>query len=50
METTWLALLIKPLALVAFVAAYYFLIIVPVRWLRRKYPNSKWANFLLRDR
>lgn len=50
MDATWMTLLFKPLLAVAFVAAYYFGIIVPIRWMRRRLPNHPVVEFLFRER
>ncbi len=50
MQSWGWALLLKPLLFVLFVAAYYFGIIVPLRWVRRRYPNNRVIHFLFRER
>lgn len=50
MSTTWLALVVKPLIAMGFAAVYYFGIIVPVRWVQRRYPHNRVVQFLFRER
>lgn len=45
-----LALGLKPLLALAIVAGYYFGILLPVRWLRRRLPNNRVVDFLFRER
>lgn len=50
MPSWLLALGLKPLIAVAIVAAYFFGIIVPLRWLERRLPNNAFVRFLFRER
>jgi hypothetical protein len=44
------ALLLKPAIGLAMIAAYYFGIIVPLRWANRNLPDSKLKRFLFKER
>lgn len=44
------ALLLKPLIVVAMFAAWYFLVLVPLRLLYRRLPKNRVVEFLFRER
>ena len=44
------ALVLKPVASIAFVAAYYFIVIRGLRWLYPRLPKSRIVDFLFRER
>lgn len=43
-------MLLKPVIGLAMIVAYYFGIIVPLRWAKRRLPPSKWKDALFRER
>ena len=49
--SAWLpTLALKPMIAVGIVVSYYFGIILPLRWLRRRLPNNAVVQFLFRER
>lgn len=50
MESWLLALLLKPVLFVLMAAAYYFVIILGLRWLYPRLPKSRFVDFLFVER